>query len=576
MLFIRKPVRKIFLFGPQTNLHTTEGIGNRTMLVTSFELENFKAFGKRVTIPLAPITLIFGENSAGKSSILQSLNMLKQTVEGRDPNAILLTRAENGIVDLGSFQDVLFDHDLARQLKVKFTVDLNRLPTQRRRRPQKEDTPTLKTLEFTFQRPSVEEEVSLASIELFSGSTGIKIARYEIEAGISVEMPPFFWEFGHPRYGRMGLQQARCSWVTDDESIWKSYYDEAQKARPKLLEAIEQYLKRADKREQFVQAKLFDSDDSEGTERQSSLRALISNMSTLLKDDKFSITQFVDVFGRAELGMHIAIESFLPVAREANELFNEFLMRLSRHEPLRINFQPDFAGTTLRSAQCLAFFLNRLFPLGPFRRPPERWYIFSGTSPRDVGYRGDLLPDLLYRNEEVLRGANEWLENLDIGYQLNLRPVGPEVRDLFEVRLNDTRRNPPVEVNLSDVGFGISQLLPFIVQSLAAKDQTISIEQPEVHIHPRLQADLGDLLADCIKPPRNNQFIIETHSEHLVLRLQRLVRTKQLTPKDVSILYVSRGDNGSNVTRLRLDDEGDFIDDWPGGFFPERLRELGD
>jgi predicted ATPase len=113
-----------------------------------------------------------------------------------------------------------------------------------------------------------------------------------------------------------------------------------------------------------------------------------------------------------------------------------------------------------------------------------------------------------------------------------------------------------------------------VVQALTAQKQTITIEQPEVHIHPRLQADLGDLLAECIKEPRQNRFIIETHSEHLVLRLQRLVRTGRLKPEDVSILYVMHAKEGSEVRRLRVDDEGDFIDDWPGGFFPERLREF--
>ena len=126
---------------------------------------------------------------------------------------------------------------------------------------------------------------------------------------------------------------------------------------------------------------------------------------------------------------------------------------------------------------------------------------------------------------------------------------------------------------LPDVGFGISQLLPFIVQSLATERQIISIEQPEVHVHPKLQADLGDLLAEAIQKSKN-QFIIETHSEHLILRLQRLVRNKQIKPEDVSVIYVSRGTEGAKAERLRIDEDGDFIDEWPNGFFPERLREL--
>lgn len=76
-------------------------------MLHALELENFKAFGKRARIPFAPITLIFGENSAGKSSILQALNLLKQTEDSRVAGASLLLQAKNGIVDLGDFQEFL-------------------------------------------------------------------------------------------------------------------------------------------------------------------------------------------------------------------------------------------------------------------------------------------------------------------------------------------------------------------------------------------------------------------------------------------------------------------------------------
>ena len=106
------------------------------------------------------------------------------------------------------------------------------------------------------------------------------------------------------------------------------------------------------------------------------------------------------------------------------------------------------------------------------------------------------------------------------------------------------------------------------------REQIISIEQPEVHVHPKLQADIGDLLAAAIKKSNPNQFIVETHSEHLILRLQRLVRKQQIKPEDVSVIYVSRGPEGAKAERLHLDEDGDFIDEWPNGFFAERLNEL--
>ena len=124
----------------------------------SLELENFKAFGERARIPFAPITLIFGENSAGKSTILQALNLLKQTRESRETGALLLPRAESGIVDLGSFQEMLFDHNLERTLSIRVEIKINErsifsLPHGKGKI----------AIEFVFSRPSLEEEDSFRS-----------------------------------------------------------------------------------------------------------------------------------------------------------------------------------------------------------------------------------------------------------------------------------------------------------------------------------------------------------------------------------------------------------------------------
>src|SRR5262249_39717700 len=154
-----------------------------------------------------------------------------------------------------------------------------------------------------------------------------------------------------------------------------------------------------------------------------------------------------------------------------------------------------------------------------YRRAPERLYIFTGTTPIDVGYKGNLLPDLLFRRPHLVSEANSWLDRLDIGYHIQISPVGTPSNDLFEVRLLDRKRSALTSIALPDVGFGISQILPLIVQTLASKEQTITVEQPEVHIHPKLQADLADLLVAGIQPNRNNRFVVETHSEHLILRL---------------------------------------------------------
>jgi predicted ATPase len=140
--------------------------------------------------------------------------------------------------------------------------------------------------------------------------------------------------------------------------------------------------------------------------------------------------------------------------------------------------------------------------------------------------------------------------------------------------LEDVRRDPPVLVSSRGVGYGVGQLLPIIVQSLLTASGMILVEQPEVHLHPRLQSAVGDLFVDTVVSGRA-QVLVETHSEHLVLRLLRRVREGVLAPADLAILYVDLDEDGAAfVRRLEVDSDGDLADGWPGGFFDERLAEV--
>ena len=108
-----------------------------------------------------------------------------------------------------------------------------------------------------------------------------------------------------------------------------------------------------------------------------------------------------------------------------------------------------------------------------------------------------------------------------------------------------------------------------------------AIEQPELHIHPRVQVRLGDLFAK--QAGEGRVFLLETHSEHLILRLlRRIAQTSRgeldgapaLRPDDVSVVYVRQVDREVQLTRLRVDATGEFVDRWPEGFFEEREDEL--
>ena len=535
-------------------------------MLQSLELENFKAFGERTRIPFAPITLIFGENSAGKSTILQALYLLKQTRESRETDAPLLPRTENGIVDLGSFQEMLFDHDLGRTLSIRVETNVDRELA----------------IEFNFKRPSLKEEVLLDQVQIYDGESAECIAEFQV-SGRTMEFeefwrrtgffyPPFFRD---PRgFPPSKISAIKCVGVTGKPEYWKPEFEWCQENKQDVLDWFES--ERSDLKEFLKRQR--DTEDSSEQRRaneefqkklQEELEALSIDIEFFSED--FNLDTYISKRHKEEMNTLIGMQGSLPIGVISRDRLTRIgtLLRRSIDE---ITF--DVGELAVQVGSALEQILEAFFPMGPFRRPPQRWYIFRGTSPQDVGYRGELLPDLLFRDSKLVKEANKWLRQLEIGYELEVKSVGDRSRDLFEVRLVDIHRKKGIDVALPDVGFGISQLLPFIVQSLVSKKRIISIEQPEVHVHPKLQADLGDLLAEAIKEPRQNQFIIETHSEHLILRLQRLVRNKEIAPEDVSVIYVSRGTEGAKAERLHLDEDGDFIDDWPGGFFLERLREL--
>src|SRR5262249_20243636 len=137
-------------------------------------------------------------------------------------------------------------------------------------------------------------------------------------------------------------------------------------------------------------------------------------------------------------------------------------------------------------------------------------------------------------------------------------------------------------VSLSETGTGFSQLLPVLFASFLGSGASTCIQQPELHLHPALQAELGDLLVK--RALQFNQFLVETHSEHLLLRIMRRIRetTKgslpshfpPVTASDVSVLYVEPAVAGSTVRTMPLSEDGHLLYDWPGGFFEEGLREV--
>ena len=136
-------------------------------------------------------------------------------------------------------------------------------------------------------------------------------------------------------------------------------------------------------------------------------------------------------------------------------------------------------------------------------------------------------------------------------------------------------RKTNLELSPSDVGVGYSQMLPLIAQSALAREQLVCIEQPELHLHPAMQARLGEMFVNEATGGNRVRFLIETHSESLMLRILRKIRQGDIPADDVLVCYVDQDEAGSSVIyELPIDERGNFMSPWPRGFFDERLEEL--
>lgn len=221
--------------------------------------------------------------------------------------------------------------------------------------------------------------------------------------------------------------------------------------------------------------------------------------------------------------------------------------------------------------------LSKLEFVGPFRSRPERTYSFSGESPSSVGATGDKCIDILASDQSRRKGKKKniaqqvtsWLQQSEIAKKIVVLPLTDRH---FEIYVNHIHTGE--EVNIADAGFGISQILPILVAGyFIPKNGTFIIEEPEIHLHPKAQAEIGTFLKEVSK--NDVQILVETHSEHLLLRLQSHIASGELSPEDVNVFYIyTEEKNKRKIEKLiPIAKDGYFSEDWPKGFFPERLNE---
>lgn len=259
--------------------------------------------------------------------------------------------------------------------------------------------------------------------------------------------------------------------------------------------------------------------------------------------------------------------------------------------PIRSYAFPDQARTYYQNAAFLSDLeksyetaLDRIFYLGPLREYPKRDYLWARSRPTDVGKRGERAVDAILAATEALDRRNLKYKGLKKPFQQIvahwLRHLGLiEDFQMEELGANSNRwqafvrtKKAGSKVLLTDVGFGISQVLPVITLLLYVPEgSTVLLEQPEIHLHPLAQAALADVIIYAANH-RKVQVILESHSEHLLLRLQRRVAEEVISADDVKLYFCDAPRGESKLTELELSLFGN-IDNWPSQFMGDAFGE---
>jgi hypothetical protein len=574
-------------------------------MLTGLHIGNFKAFGPTQYIPLKPLTVIFGPNSSGKSSIIHGLLFAHEAMLSRDANALDVTRPRLGgqSVDLGGFRQFVHRRDPSNRVEwgVEFAVE--------------GFNGRLRELLGKARTISAFVTVGMAQRQR------TQAARIGA-SGQVVQVPGELEQVGAPRVESYRIETAggvllRASAKGAGPEA-RLAVDELDLDNPVLRAAVEAMVLMG---------------TTTGALEEGDLPAIREAVDALVPELSLRGAGLLPAaveWSRAERG---AGEGRLfPISRGNRR--EDLVAAVQFYLPRLLN---DLVGGLAGELQRV-FEFPRTRYLGPLRSYPPRHLAFAPDHDANWDAGGGWAWDRVRTDPEVRQRVNGWLgaKWMKTPYRLVVNNLVAEaqVTDAFEDALErlsedgliiepDYDRDPEPEgaypaikdiqkevnrfqrllnesadfvqdvvlldeqqktlVSHRDIGIGVSQVLPVLVTAYASHDSLLAMEQPELHLHPALQAELGDVFIESALKGRNT-FLLETHSEHLILRIMRRIREttqgtlpEEVTPvraEDVAVLYVEPMPEGSIVREMPLNENGELVKAWPGGFFEEGLREV--
>lgn len=562
------------------------------MRLTRIEIENFKGISSRQRIGLRPITLLFGPNSAGKSTILQALHYLREILErgNVDPDRTIA----GGLIDLGGFATLVHNHELDRIVTLKVGLDLRNeqgaegLPLNAGLSigdPEFSELPVryLVGESDEYRDYAVVQEVGL---EVDIRWSALEQAPYVSRIAVELDGEPLAAIISPPSEGRAQLTDFNF-------------------AHPLLRRAV-----LPDDLPEDVDEADFSSPLED--EIWSLAREAAADRSTPdTPADQLRIAVGTELGALPALDRELVLDIRDPDAKK---------VELEERTPRINGLRALLSELILGPAQLIRDHLKEMTYVGPLREIPMRSYRPQVTPDEARWAQGLAAWDLLYsdRRGDLMKEVNFWLsgeDRLRTTYRLERVefkeiPVPGIVHQMFErglreddigelqelyrslatrseIALRDFEKG--ILVAPGDVGVGISQMIPVIVAALRGRGSVLGVEQPELHIHPAIQVGMGDLFIHAVRRDFENlssekSLLIETHSEHILLRLLRRIRettddelppgTDGLSPDELSVIYVESGEAGIVFRQLKIDKDGEFLEQWPHGFFEERAGEL--